>query len=131
MLRLKLFWKIGLPYLFLLLVVLAAVNFYTARVLEERFLRDAYEQLDSISNLVESRPPRLDDPVELQEWADWMAESGAQKEVPELLDLDQDPGLACTGAPPGAALSIRCSSRRSRPTTFQWPSSALTLITAS
>jgi two-component system phosphate regulon sensor histidine kinase PhoR len=80
-LRLKLFWKIGLPYLILLLVVLAAVNFYTARVLKERFLRAAYEQLDSLSDLVESRPPRLDDPVELQEWADWMADSGARATV--------------------------------------------------
>ena len=59
----------------------AAVYFFTARVLEGNFLRAAYEQLDSLSHLVESRPPRLDDPVELQNWADWMAESGARATV--------------------------------------------------
>ncbi len=80
-LRPRLFWKIGLPFLLLLLLVLAAVYFYTARVLDDYFLQAAFEQLDSLGRLVDSRPPRLDDPVALQEWADWMAETGARATV--------------------------------------------------
>jgi two-component system phosphate regulon sensor histidine kinase PhoR len=75
-LRRRLFWKIGLSYLFLLLLVLAAVYFYTAQVLEDYFLQATFEQLESLSKLVESRPPNLDDPDALEQWADWLAESG-------------------------------------------------------
>jgi two-component system phosphate regulon sensor histidine kinase PhoR len=80
-LRPRLFWKIGLPFLFLLLLVLAAVYFYTARVLDDYFLEAAFEQLDSLGRLVESRPPPLDDTVALQDWADWMAKTGARATV--------------------------------------------------
>ncbi len=79
--RPRLFWKIGLPFLLLLLVVLAAVYFYTARVLDDYFLEAAFEQLDSLGRLVESRPPPMNDPAALQEWAEWMAETGARATV--------------------------------------------------
>ncbi len=96
-LRPRLFWQIGLPFLFLLLLVLAAVYFYTARVLENYFLEAAFEQLDSLARLVEDRPPQFDRPGELQNWADWMAKTGARATVIDedglvLADSHEDPG---------------------------------------
>jgi two-component system phosphate regulon sensor histidine kinase PhoR len=78
-------------------VVLAAVYITTARVLDSYFLQAAFEQLDSLGRLVESRPPALDDPLALQEWADWMAETGARVTIVRadgqvLADSHENPG---------------------------------------
>ena len=79
--RIKLFWKLGLAYLALLLAVLLAVDIYAARVLRTGYIRAADEQLSSLAQLMTGRPPPLDDPAGLKTWTEWMARSGARVTV--------------------------------------------------
>jgi len=95
--RLRLFWKLGLTYLFLLLLVLLAVDIYAERALRRDYLRAGFDRLDSLARLAESRPPALDDPPKLSSWTSWMAQSGARVTVVAsggrvLADSAQDPG---------------------------------------
>lgn len=76
--RISLFWKLGLTYLLLLVVVLLAVDTYTAHALRRDYLRAGFEQLESVLRVAESRPPRFDDPAGLRAWTAWMARSGAR-----------------------------------------------------
>ena len=77
----KLFWKLGLTYLALLLAVLLAVDFYAARVLRRDYIRSAEAQLDSLAQLARSRPPQWNNPAELEAWAAWIKESGARATI--------------------------------------------------
>jgi two-component system phosphate regulon sensor histidine kinase PhoR len=79
--RIKLFWKLGLTYLALLLAVLLAVDIYAARVLHSGYIHAADEQLSSLARLMINRPPPLDDPSGLKTWTEWMARSGARVTV--------------------------------------------------
>lgn len=79
--RVKLFWKLGLTYVVLLVLVLLAVDIYAARALRREYLRLAFEQLDSLMPLAESRLPHTDDSAALAEWARWMAQSGTRATV--------------------------------------------------
>ena len=76
--RARLFWKLGLTYLALLLGVLLALDFYFASVLRRDYLRAANDTLASLEHLAQARPPHLDDMAALRAWAEWMAESGAR-----------------------------------------------------
>lgn len=94
--RARLFWKLGLTYVALLLGVLLAVDFYFARVLRRDYLRAANDTLSSLTNLAQARPPRLDDLAELRAWAEWLASSGARVTVIDnagrvLADSAHDP----------------------------------------
>ncbi len=94
--RAKLFWKLGLTYVALLLGVLLAVDFYFARVLRRDYLRAANDTLSSLTNLAQARPPRLDDVAALRAWAGWLASSGARVTVIDnagrvLADSAHDP----------------------------------------
>ncbi|MFZ0431269.1 MAG: ATP-binding protein [Candidatus Acidiferrales bacterium] len=94
--RAKLFWKLGLTYLALLLVVVLAVDVYSARVLRRDYLRSANAELQSFTQLALVRPPSLDDPSELRSWAQWFAQSGARITVVDsngvvLTDSEHDP----------------------------------------
>ena len=94
--RAKLFWKLGLTYVALLLGVLLAVDFYFARVLRRDYLRAANDTLSSLTNLAQARPPRLDDVTALRAWAEWLASSGARVTVIDnaglvLADSAHDP----------------------------------------
>ncbi|NIQ94050.1 MAG: PAS domain-containing protein, partial [Desulfuromonadales bacterium] len=94
--RLSLFWKLGLTYVLLLLLVLLAVDIFAARSLRRDYLRAGFEQLDSLAQLVETRPPRFDSSAELAAWADWLARSGARVTVVAadglvLADSAEDP----------------------------------------
>jgi len=94
--RAKLFWKLGLTYVALLLGVLLAVDFYFARVLRRDYLRAANDTLFSLTNLAQARPPRLDDVAALRAWAEWLASSGARVTVIDkaglvLADSAHDP----------------------------------------
>jgi two-component system phosphate regulon sensor histidine kinase PhoR len=94
--RAKLFWKLGLTYVALLLGVLLAVDFYFARVLQRDYLRAANDTLSSLTNLAQARPPRLDDVAALRAWAEWLAASGARVTVIDtagrvLADSAHDP----------------------------------------
>jgi two-component system, OmpR family, phosphate regulon sensor histidine kinase PhoR len=79
--RARLFWKLGLTYVALLLVVLLAVDFYSARVLRRDYIRSASDKLASLLKIALARPPLLDDAAQLHSWTSWMAESGARVTV--------------------------------------------------
>lgn len=94
--RARLFWKLGLTYVALLLGVLLAVDFYFARVLRRGYLRAANDTLSSLTNLAQARPPRLNDMAALRAWAEWLAASGARVTVIDsggrvLADSAHDP----------------------------------------
>jgi len=80
-LRLKLFWQLGLGYLLLLLLALAVVYGYTVRVLERNILESTFSHLDALIRVAATRPPEIDDIEALQEWTEWMAQSGARVTV--------------------------------------------------
>jgi len=79
--RARLFWKLGLTYLGLLLIVLFAVGLYSSYVLRRDFIRSADDRLVSLLNVAEARPPAFDDAAELRAWAEWLARSGARVTV--------------------------------------------------
>lgn len=79
--RARLFWKLGLTYVALLLAVLLAIDLYVGHVLQRDYLRAAKEQLASLAQLVKNRPPDLADPAALQSWTAWVAKSGARVTV--------------------------------------------------
>jgi len=81
--RAKLFWKLGLTYLALLLGVLLTVDLYSARVLRRDYLRSANDKLESLLYVAQAHPPQLNDPAELRSWTEWMGKSGARVTVIE------------------------------------------------
>jgi len=91
--RPRLFWTLGLAYVGLLLGVLLAVDLYSARVIRSQALRSAGDQLGSLLNLAQTRPPSLDEP-ELGAWIEWMSKSGARVTV-----IDQSGSSRRSNAP--------------------------------
>lgn len=92
----RLFWKLGLTYVVLLLAVLLSVDFYSSRIERRDYLRAALDQLSSLAQIASSRPPNLDDRAALGEWASWMGNSGARVTVIDahglvLADSEHDP----------------------------------------
>jgi two-component system, OmpR family, phosphate regulon sensor histidine kinase PhoR len=79
--RAKLFWKLGLTYLALLLGVLFAVDLYSARVLRLDYIREADDQLTALLNLAMAQPVRPDSPAILEAWTKRMASGGARVTV--------------------------------------------------
>jgi len=79
--RHKLFWKLGLSYLALLLLLVLAVDIYAGRALRRDYLRAGFEHLESLARLVEGHPPRLDASPAAQAWAEWMARSGVRATI--------------------------------------------------
>ena len=94
--RAKLFWKLGLTYLLLLLAVLAAMDFYATRILRNEYIRSAENELGALEKTAQARPPQIDDIAALRAWADWMSQSGARITVIAsdglvLADTAEDP----------------------------------------
>lgn len=85
--RAKLFWKLGLTYLALLLGVLFAVDLYSARVLRRDYLRSADDKLVSLLGVAVARPPQLDNPEELRSWTEAMSKGGVRVSVIEKTGL--------------------------------------------
>lgn len=79
--RVKLFWKLGLTYLALLLGVLFAVDLYSARVLRRDYIRSVDDKLGALLSLAVTQPLRVEDPAQLQSWTVRMAQSGARVTV--------------------------------------------------
>jgi len=79
--RARLFWKLGLTYLGLLLIVLVAVGLYSSYVLRRDYIRSADSHLASLLTLAETQPPAFDDANEVHAWAEWVARSGARLTV--------------------------------------------------
>src|SRR5262245_48815031 len=76
--NMRLFWRLGLTYLLLVLLALIAVDGYTARATRQDYLKQAFSQLESLGRLARDRPPRLDNVEDLNSWASWIAQSGAR-----------------------------------------------------
>jgi len=76
--RAKLFWKLGLTYVVLLLGVLFAVDLYSARVLRGDHIREANARLTALMNLAVAQSFPSGTPSQLQAWAHRMASSGAR-----------------------------------------------------
>lgn len=79
--RARLFWKLGLTYAALLLVVLLAVQLYSARVIRSQAIRSANDQLASLLGLTLANPPQSDDPTELRNWTSRVSRNGARVTV--------------------------------------------------
>ncbi|HWY26361.1 MAG TPA: ATP-binding protein [Candidatus Angelobacter sp.] len=94
--RARLFWKLGLTFLALLVGALIAVDFYSARVLRSDAIRTAGSQLASLLNIAQERMPPVDDLAQVRSWTQWMARSGARVTVIDntgrvLADSAHDP----------------------------------------
>ena len=76
--RARLFWKLGLTYGALLLVVLLAVQLYSARVIRSQAIRSANDELASLLSFALANPPQSDDPAELRNWTSRASRSGAR-----------------------------------------------------
>ena len=74
----RLFWKLGLAYAALLLVVLLAVDLYSVRVVRSQAIRSANDELGSLLKLALANPPSSADALALRSWTERVAQSGAR-----------------------------------------------------
>lgn len=79
--RAKLFWKLGLSYVVLLLGVLFAVDLYWARVLRRDYIREANDRLAALTKLAIAQRPQPDAKSGLHTWVQQMASGGARVTV--------------------------------------------------
>jgi two-component system, OmpR family, phosphate regulon sensor histidine kinase PhoR len=79
--RARLFWRLGLTYVALLVAILIAVDLYSSRVIRSQAIRLANSELTSLLNVAETRPPQASDPDDLRKWTEWMAKSGARVSI--------------------------------------------------
>jgi len=79
--RAKLFWKLGLTYLVLLIGVLFAVDLYSARVVHRDDLRAVDERLSSLLSVAVAEPPPMANRAELEAWTRALGKSGARVTV--------------------------------------------------
>jgi two-component system phosphate regulon sensor histidine kinase PhoR len=94
--RARLFWKLGLTYLALLLGVLLAVDLYSSSVLRRDYIRSADDRLGSLLKIALARPPELDDMAQVKLWAEWLGRGGERVTVIDssgrvLADTAEDP----------------------------------------
>jgi two-component system, OmpR family, phosphate regulon sensor histidine kinase PhoR len=92
----RLFWKIGLVYLFMLLLVMIILDIYVVRALRLEYQAAAFSQLESLSRVALKKPPKLQDLSALREWTAWLSQSGIRvtlisSEGKVLADSDEDP----------------------------------------
>jgi two-component system, OmpR family, phosphate regulon sensor histidine kinase PhoR len=92
----RLFWKIGLVYLFMLLMVLVVLDVYVVHVLTLEYRAAAFSQLESLSHIALRRPPQVQDPIALKEWSNWLSQGGIRVTLVSadgkvLTDSDEDP----------------------------------------
>ncbi len=76
--RVSLFWKLGIIYPLLFILVLLAVDIYAVQALRRDYVDSGFQHLASLKKLVESRPPSLTDLPALRDWVMWMSRSGAR-----------------------------------------------------
>jgi two-component system phosphate regulon sensor histidine kinase PhoR len=92
----RLFWKLGLAYATLLLVVLLAVDLYSVRVVRSQAIRSANDELGSLLKLALANPPSAADAPALRSWTERVAQSGARVTIIDstgrvLADSSADP----------------------------------------
>lgn len=96
--KIRLFWKIGLVYLLMLLLVLIALDTYVVRTLRREYLEAAFSQLESLSRIALSKPPQSLANSELATWSNWLARSGVRvtlvaNDGTVLADSDENPAI--------------------------------------
>ncbi|MBP1609596.1 MAG: hypothetical protein H6Q04_1831, partial [Acidobacteria bacterium] len=96
--KIRLFWKIGLVYLFMLLLVLILLDTYVVRALKREYLEAAFSQLESLSRVALAKPPESLANSELMSWATWLAKSGVRvtlvaNDGKVLTDSDENPAI--------------------------------------
>ncbi|MGA7221601.1 MAG: ATP-binding protein [Candidatus Acidiferrales bacterium] len=74
----RLFWKLGLTYAALLLVVLLVVDFYSVRVVRAQAIRSANDALGALLKLALADPPNSADDTTLRNWTARVSQSGAR-----------------------------------------------------
>jgi two-component system phosphate regulon sensor histidine kinase PhoR len=79
--RAKLFWKLGLTYLALLVLALFALDFYATRVFRSDALRAVDDQLASVETAARAHPPDVQNSAALQEWVQSTSGGGARVTV--------------------------------------------------
>jgi two-component system, OmpR family, phosphate regulon sensor histidine kinase PhoR len=94
----RLFWKIGVVYLLMLLLVLICLDAYIVRNLKNEYLEAAFSQLQSLSRLALQKPPQSTSIAALAEWSRWFAPSGARvtlvaNDGKVLADTNENPAI--------------------------------------
>jgi two-component system phosphate regulon sensor histidine kinase PhoR len=74
----RLFWKLGLIYLLMLLLAIGSLGIYVVRALKREYLDAAYVQLESISRIALTERPPLSNDTAVQKWTDRLAQSGVR-----------------------------------------------------
>ncbi|MEJ2110117.1 MAG: ATP-binding protein [Acidobacteriota bacterium] len=92
----RLFWKLGLIYLLMLLLVIVALSIYVVEALKGEYLESAYTQLKSVSRVGSTILPLYSKDENYQVWADMLAQSGVRVTLISvegfvLADTDEDP----------------------------------------
>ena len=83
-------------YLLLLLLVLLALDIYVVRALKREHLDAAFSQLESLSRLALTNPPRSSDESGLMKWVTWFGQTG----IRVTLIADNGKVLADSGEDP-------------------------------
>jgi len=96
--RKRLLWKLVGVFLLLLVLVLAAVDFYMSRTLREAAIRSGFEQLETFARLSELHPLASPEPEALRQWTAAVGRNGARVTVirPDggvVADSERDPAL--------------------------------------
>ncbi len=91
----RLFWRIGLVYLLLLVLALVAVDTFVVQALRQEYVTAAMIQLKSLASIANARPPAIDE-ASLKQWTQWMGQGGTRVTVVAqggkvLSDTDEDP----------------------------------------
>jgi two-component system phosphate regulon sensor histidine kinase PhoR len=92
----RLFWKVGLLYLLILLLVLIILDTYVVQTLKREYQGGALSQLESLSRVALRKPPQSLNAGELTEWSHWWAQSGIRvtlvaNDGTVLADSDENP----------------------------------------
>jgi two-component system, OmpR family, phosphate regulon sensor histidine kinase PhoR len=94
----RLFWKFGLIYLLMLLLVLLILDAFVVRAMKIEYLEAAFSQLESLSHVALGKPPQSLDAPDLAEWSRWLAQSGVRVTLVEntgkvLADSEENPAI--------------------------------------
>jgi two-component system, OmpR family, phosphate regulon sensor histidine kinase PhoR len=92
----RLFWKIGIVYLAMLLLVLIVLDTYVVRALRFEYQESAFSQLETLSHVALRKPPPSSAASDLREWSSGMAPSGVRvtliaNDGTVLVDSDENP----------------------------------------
>ena len=74
--RNRLFWKIGIVYLLLFLLVMSVLDIYFVRAVKREYSEAAFSQLEYISALALNNPPSASSRPVLAEWSGRLSKGG-------------------------------------------------------